>query len=105
MDVVVLNQCEKELKTFPDDILGKVADAVAKLRDDQTLSMPLSRSMPPPLGRGVHELRFRDRSGQYRVIYLLKVRDAIYLVHAFKKKSQTTPKKHIDVAIKRIKSL
>ena len=48
MDVVVLNQCEKELKTFPDDILGKVADAVAKLRDDQTLSMPLSRSMPPP---------------------------------------------------------
>jgi len=66
---------------------------------------PYRAACPPPLGRGVHELRFRDRSGQYRVIYLLKVRDAIYLVHAFKKKSQTTPKKHIDVAIKRIKSL
>jgi len=104
MDVVVLDQCEKEIKAFPSDILGKVADAVAKLRDDQSLSMPLSRAMPS-LGKGTHELRFKDRSGQYRVVYVLKVRDAIYLVHAFKKKARTTPKRHIDVAIKRMKSL
>ena len=34
------------------------------------LAMPLSRPMPA-IGRGVHELRLRDRSGQYRVIYAL----------------------------------
>ena len=61
MDVVVLSQCEKELKSFPDDILGKVLDAMAKLRADQTLSMPLSRPMPS-LGKGVHELRVKDKS-------------------------------------------
>jgi phage-related protein len=104
MDIVVLTQCEKELKKFPDDVLGLVADAVAKLRKNQTLTMPLSRSLPS-LGKGVHELRIKDKTGQYRVVYVLKVKDAIYLVHAFKKKTQTTPKKNVDLTIKRIKSL
>ena len=104
MDVVVLAQCEKELKKFPQDVLGMVADAVAKLKKNQTLSMPLSRSLPS-VGKGVHELRIKDKGGQYRVVYVLKVKDAIYLVHAFKKKTQATSKKNIDLATRRIKSL
>ncbi len=66
--------------------------------------MPISRTMPS-LGKAVHELRLKDRSGQFRVIYFVKVGDAIYLVHAFKKKTQQTEQKDIKVSIQRIKRL
>lgn len=104
MDVIVISQCQKELDGFPKEILGEVLDAVAKLRIGITLSMPLSRPMPS-LGRGVHELRLSDRSGQYRIIYVLIKGAAIYMVHAFHKKTQETSLKNIDTILRRIKKL
>ncbi len=48
-------------------------------------------------------LRLRDRSGHYRVIYALIRRGTIHVLHAFKKTTQTTPQRHIDLARKRLK--
>lgn len=104
MDVVVLEQCEKEIRKFPIEIREKLADAIARLQSGLVLSMPLSRSMPS-VGSNVHEFRFKDSSGQFRIIYLVRAKDAIYLVHAFKKKTQSTLKKNIDLAKRRIKSI
>ena len=56
MDVVILPQCEAELKNFPKEVLGDLLDCVAKLRLGIKLSMPLSRTMPS-LGKAIHELR------------------------------------------------
>ncbi|MBN21738.1 MAG: hypothetical protein CL678_10670 [Bdellovibrionaceae bacterium] len=53
----------------------------------------------------MHELRLKDRSGQIRVFYFIKKQDAIYMLHAFKKKTQELPKKEIDIALKRIKEI
>jgi phage-related protein len=66
--------------------------------------MPVSKKMDG-MGKGVFELRLKDSSGIYRVIYLVKKKDAIYLIHGFKKKTMRTPKKNIDLALKRIKEL
>lgn len=55
------------------------------------------------MGAGIFELRFKDKTGIYRVIYYIKKGDAIFLIHGFKKKTQKTPKKNIDVSIQRIK--
>lgn len=104
MDVVVIPQCEAELKDFPKEVLGDLLDCVAKLRSGIMLSMPLSRPMPS-WGKAIHELRLKDRNGQFRVIYFVKVGDAIYLVHAFKKKTQQTEQKDIKVTLQRIKRL
>lgn len=104
MDVVVLPQCQRELEKLPQEVKDQLADAVAKLRKNLVLSMPQSRPIST-IGKGVHELRIKDRSGQYRIIYLLKIGNAIYLVHAFKKSSRSTPAKNIDLARKRIKLL
>lgn len=68
--VVVLPACQRELEAFPDAVRGDLADAMARLDAGLTLSMPLSRSMPS-IGRGVHELRLKDRSGAYRVLYAI----------------------------------
>jgi phage-related protein len=68
------------------------------------LSMPLSRPMPS-IGRGVHELRLKDRSGVYRVVYALVRRGTVHVLHAFKKTTQTTALKNLELARKRLKEV
>lgn len=101
----ILKQCQRELdKEFPLEVREDLADALARLEEGHGLTMPLSRPMPS-IGRGVHELRFRDRMGIYRVIYYLARQGTIYLVHAFKKKTQATPYGNIEISKNRIKGL
>ena len=104
LDVVILDVCNKELRSFPKEVLEDFLDAVAKLRLGQNLSLPLSRPMPDS-GKGVHELRFKDRAGIYRVFYFIKKKEAIYVVHAFQKKTQKTPRKILDLVKKRVRRL
>lgn len=51
------------------------------------------------------EIRVRDDSGAYRVLYVAKIADAIYVLHCFQKKTQATPKQDIDIAAKRYREL
>ncbi len=61
---------------------------------------------PDPRGLlGLHELRIRDRAGQVRVIYYIKRGDAVYLMHGFRKKTQTIPKRELDIIYKRLKEI
>jgi phage-related protein len=57
------------------------------------------------IGRGVREIRIRDRSGAFRVIYLATVADRIVVLHAFQKKTQRTTKDELDLAAKRLRDL
>jgi phage-related protein len=102
--IKALKQCESELKEFPISIREDLADALARLNEGHFLSMPLSRPMPS-IGKGVHELRFRDSAGIYRVIYVFLGAGMIYLLHAFKKKTQQTSKHNLEVAKKRLKEV
>src|ERR1039458_6689689 len=44
------------------------------------------------VGAGAREIRIRDASGIYRVMYVAKFEEAIYVLHCFQKKSQATSK-------------
>lgn len=57
------------------------------------------------VGRGVEEIRITDENGAYRVIYVARRAEAVYVLHAFQKKSQATPKKEIDTARRRFAQL
>jgi phage-related protein len=57
------------------------------------------------IGAGVRELRIRDRSGAFRVIYLATLADRVVVLHAFRKKTQRTSKQDIDLAAKRLREL
>ena len=52
----------------------------------------------PTIGRGVEEIRIRDDSGIYRVIYTARFADAIIVLHAFQKKTQRTSRRDIAIA-------
>ena len=57
----------------------------------------------PGIGRGVHELCLKDRSGQYRVVYAFVRREVVHVLHAFKKTTQATPAKNLALAKSRLK--
>lgn len=96
--------CRKELGDFPEAVREDLADVLARLEAGINLAIPLSRPMPS-IGSRVHELRFRDRSGVYRVIYFIAVSGVIHLLCAFKKTSQTTEQKHINLAKLRLREV
>ena len=60
------------------------------------LGMPHSKQ----LGSGIYELRIRGKE-EIRIFYSFKQK-TIYLLHAFKKQTQKTPRKELEVAIKRL---
>lgn len=83
--VIVHPSCRREIDALPDEIRGDLADAV------------------PVIGRGAHELRLKDRSGEYRVVYALVGRGSVMLVHAFKKTTRTTATRNIETARRRVR--
>lgn len=99
-----LKQCQTEIEEFPLAIREDLADALARLEEGHSLSMPLSRPMPS-IGRGVHELRFRDRAGIYRVVYVFLGGGQIVLLHAFMKKTPQTSLQNIELAQRRLKEV
>ena len=60
---------------------------------------------PINVGEGVREIRIREKSGAYRVMYVAKFADAIYVLHCFQKKTQKTAPRDFDLAKRRYKEL
>lgn len=56
------------------------------------------------VGSGVKEIRISEE-GAYRVLYVAKYQDAVYVLHAFQKKTQKTSKTDIDIAKKAYKAI
>ncbi|MEL2302919.1 type II toxin-antitoxin system RelE/ParE family toxin, partial [Klebsiella pneumoniae] len=54
---------------------------------------------------GVREIRSRDADGIYRVMYVAKFEEAVYVLYCFQKKTQTTSQSDIDLAKRRYKEL
>lgn len=56
------------------------------------------------VGRSVREIRIQHQ-GQYRVIYVAKIENAVYVLHAFQKKTQKTRQQDIEIARQRLKAI
>ncbi|UJD76981.1 cytoplasmic protein [Photorhabdus luminescens] len=50
------------------------------------------------IGSGVKEIWLRDSTGIYRIMYVAKFDEAIYVLHSFQKKTQQTNKHDKDIA-------
>jgi phage-related protein len=55
----------------------------------------------PRVGPGACEIRVRDESGAFRVIYVAKFKHTIYVLHAFQKRTRKTPPEDIELAARR----
>lgn len=92
----------KCLRNFPE---GARQDVGYQLDKVQRGEQPDDFKPMPSIGKGVEEIRVWDDSGTYRVIYTARLVDAVYVLHAFQKKVQTTAKRDIDLAKARYSEL
>lgn len=99
--VTWLGDSRDRVRDFPDE--GRRA-AGFELWEVQQGKEPSDWKPMPSVGLGVNEIRVRV-NGAFRVIYVAKFREAVYVLHAFEKKAQKTPKPDIDIARKRFRML
>lgn len=75
-----------------------------ELRRVQCGEMPTDWKPMITIGPGVAEIRVHAEN-EYRIIYIAKFEEAIYVLHGFSKKTQQTSKRDLDLAAKRYKEL
>ena len=93
------------LKCLRDLLGGARHDAGYQLDKVQRGAQPDDFKPMPVIGNGVEEIRVSSSSGAYRVIYVARQAEAIYVLHAFHKKTQATAKKNLEIAKRRFRQL
>ena len=100
--ITFLGDSLKVLRSFPREACQ---DAGFQLEKVQRGQFPDDFKPMPSIGKGVEEIRIREDSGAYRVIYTARLAEAVYVLHAFQKKTQATAKREIELAQRRFREL
>ena len=91
---------QKDLRAMPADVRHALG---IELMTVQYGGEPNDFKPMKEIGVGAYEIRHRDSSGAFRVIYVTKLADVVYVLHAFQKKTQKTKRADIELAAKRYK--
>jgi phage-related protein len=91
-----------DLKAFPEEARR---DAGFNLDFVQRGLEPEDWKPMRTVGAGVNEIRVRDASGAFRVIYLATRPEAVYVLHCFQKKTEKTSQRDMDLAQQRFNAI
>ena len=94
MQVVVVKQAQRELDDAPKSVLEDVFALFEDLAAGKHLSLPISRPLPSVA-----------KGGEFRVFYVIRTKDAIYVIHAAQKKTQALDKRTKELLKLRIQRL
>jgi phage-related protein len=100
--VVFMGDALAQIRQFPEAVRK---DAGAQLHRLQLGLEPNDWKPMKSVGPGVREIRLRDASGAFRVLYVANIGDAVFVLHAFQKKSQQTAKHDLEIAAERFKQI
>ena len=89
------------VREFPADARAMIGE---ELRSVQSGAMPSDFKPMPTVGAGAYEIRVRT-GNQYRVIYVAKFAEAVYVLHTFVKKTQKTAPQDLALATSRYADL
>jgi len=89
------------VRAFPADAKRELGYQLERVQDERE---PADWKPMSSVGTGVNEIRARI-GGAFRVIYVAKFREAIYVLHAFEKKSRKTVHRDIELARDRYRAL
>ena len=87
-----------DLRAFPQAARREAGYQLDRVQAGET---PTDWKPMPTIGPGVQEIRIRDAVGAFRVIYIAKFAEAVFVLHCFQKKTQKTSKTDLSVATKR----
>lgn len=100
--VVWLGDSRERIKSFPPVARQRAGYQLARVQEGLEAD---SWKPMPSVGLGAAEIRVRGEGGAYRVLYVAKFAEAVYVLHAFEKKAQKTPKPDIELARARYRAL
>ncbi len=100
--VIFLGDSLSQLRAFPNSARRETGFQIDRLQ--QGLE-PNDWKPMKSIGQSVREIRVRDKSGAFRVIYVAAWADAIYILHAFQKKTPTTSRHDLELATARFKEM
>lgn len=98
--VYYVGSCEKDINMFPTDVADDIASAIDMVAHGEE---PDDFKPMKSVGAGVYEIRERDGDTWYRVFYVAKLGDTVYVLHAFRKNQNKTPPKEIETGKQRYK--
>jgi phage-related protein len=99
-----IGSSQEDLRTFPEDVRRRVGGA---LWDAQLgFKAPYAKPLKGFSGAGVLEIVDDFDGDTFRTVYTVRFAGAVYVLHAFQKKSRrgiTTPKAELDLIKQRLK--
>jgi phage-related protein len=98
--IVWIGSSRDDVRRFPRDARRK---AGLELRAVQRGQEPTDFKPVPSVGAGVYEIRIHTQDA-YRVFYIAKFEEAIYVLHSFQKKTQKTAKRDIEIGRQRYRT-
>ncbi len=92
-----------ELESFPKDIIASFLRIARLIQIDgpQNVHEPYVKHLEGP----IWEMRMRGKDGIARAAYITASDRRVIVVHVFRKKTQKTPRREIDLALKRAKEI
>ena len=90
------------LREFPNDARREAGYQLDKVQHGME---PADWKPMVSIGEGVKEIRIRDETGAFRVVYVAKLAETVFVLHCFQKKTQRTSQSDIALARKRYKEL
>jgi phage-related protein len=98
-----VGDAKEALSAFPLDVKSVFGYSLRRLQKGLTPDCEARRM--ESVGKGVWELKTADERTWYRVIYMTRIGDKLYVLHAFEKSSRKTDQRDLDVAKFRLKQV
>lgn len=97
-----VGSADEELRAFPSVARHRAGYQLYLVQkgDRPSDSKPLAS-----VGPGCREIRIRESSGAYRVLYVANIGTDVYVLHCFQKKSQRTPQQAVALAKRRYQEM
>ena len=91
-----------DIKKFPTEVKKDVGFELHKIQNGHN---PIHFKAVNRWGSGVIEIKIKGDDGEYRVVYVAKFAEAVYVLHAFQKKTQQTSPKDVSTIVERYKAV
>jgi phage-related protein len=96
-----MGDAKEVLSAFPQEIKSVLGYSLRRLQKGLLPDCDARRM--ETVGKGVWELKTADERTWYRVIYLTRIGDALYVLHAFENDSRKTDRRDLEIAKSRLK--
>jgi len=101
-DIIWVGSSYEELLAFPKEARHEAGFQLGKV---QLGAEPDNWKTFNEVGAGTKEIRIRDKDGIYRVLYVAKFEEAIYVLHCFQKKTESTAQADKEIAKARYQAI